>query len=331
MRSFAERFPAFKLRLTRWGGVFLFSVLVLALAGVNTGNNALMLLLGFALGSFIVSGIWSRDVLEHVMVDVVPPRELFAGQAASFEVRVRNESRFFPGYGVKLVGRDGGVVLVVPFVPSGGEVQRSVEMTLDRRGWVNLGPWRLEVALPLGFFVKSKTVVPTIRLLVYPRLVKRTGIVKALERGRRSYEDFRGRGREGEVVQLREFLEGDERRQIHWKQTARQRRLIVTDRQRPVSEPVFLVVDPRVDDPLDPVIRNRFERIVSEAATTVIKRTGKGEGVGLLIGGQLIEAVSSPSRAASLLRPLAEVKLQKTRLTTGAQVGTSTSSGGGTV
>ncbi|MCP4895706.1 MAG: DUF58 domain-containing protein, partial [bacterium] len=111
--------------------------------------------------------------------------------------------------------------------------------------------------------------------------------------------------------QLREFIEGDERRQIHWKQTARQQRLITADRQRPVSEPVFLVIDSLVNDPLDPAVRARFEQLVSRAATAVIRRTSRGEGVGLMIGGRLVEAVNSPRRAASLLRPLAEVKLEK--------------------
>lgn len=311
MKTFAERFPSFKLRLTRWGAVFLVAVLMLASAAVNTGNNALMLLLGFALGSFVVSGIWSRSVLEHARIEVTPPREIFAGQPTSFEVELENRSRIFPAYGLKLVDREGSTILVEPLVPANGVVRRGVELTLLKRGQVEVGPWRLEVLLPLGFFVKSKTVVPDLGVLVYPRLVKRTGTVKALERGKRSYDEFRGKGREGEVIQLREFLEGDERRQIHWKQTARQRRLIATDRQRPVSEPVFLIVEPRVDDPLDTRVRERFERIVSEAATTVVRRTSQGEGVGLLIGGRLIEAVTTPGRAATLLRPLAEVRLVK--------------------
>ncbi|MCP4900586.1 MAG: DUF58 domain-containing protein, partial [bacterium] len=247
MKKFSERFPAFRLRLTRWGGVFLISVLAVAAAAVNTGNNALMLLLGFSLGSFILSGLWSRDVLEHARVEVIPPRELFAGQAATFEVRIANHSRFFPGYGLKIVDREGKTVLVEPLVESHAETRRFVELTVDRRGWINLSPWRLEVSLPLGFFVKSRDVVTELRLLVYPKLAQNTGSMQALERGRRSFEEYSGRGREGEVVQLREFIEGDERRQIHWKQTARQQRLITADRQRPVSEPVFLVIDSLVN------------------------------------------------------------------------------------
>ena len=43
-------------------------------------------------------------------------------------------------------------------------------------------------------------------------------------------EHLMGRGREGEITQLREYRDGDELRQVHWKQTARQQRLIAVDR-----------------------------------------------------------------------------------------------------
>ena len=38
--AFADAFPGFRLRLTRWGVAYLFASVVLGLAAVNTGNNA---------------------------------------------------------------------------------------------------------------------------------------------------------------------------------------------------------------------------------------------------------------------------------------------------
>ena len=86
--SFADVFPGFRLRLTRWGVAYLVAAVVLGLAAVNTGNNALMALLGLALGSYVVSGTWSRQVLAMIESRVTLPREIYAGRPAVADVEL---------------------------------------------------------------------------------------------------------------------------------------------------------------------------------------------------------------------------------------------------
>jgi len=306
--SITATFPGFRLRLTRWGGIFLVTMLVLGFAAVNTGNNALMALLAVSLGSYVVSGAWSRQVLGRVEVRVRLPKEVFAGRLTPVEVELENRSRFLPGYGLVVRDRAGRVQIVETLLPRSGSSRRVVEIEFDERGWNALGPWRLEVVLPLGFFRKSKQVLRGQAVLVYPRLLP-TSSADARERGgRRSSDTLEDRGREGDVIQLRDFREGDDRRQLHWKQTARQQRLIVVDRERRSEQPVVFVVDPRVEDPDDPRTRNRFEHMISDVATGALRRIERGEAVGLIVGEVVVPPVRSPVRAARLLRPLAEVQ-----------------------
>ena len=86
--KWSGEFRRFGLRLTRWGAVYLVGMLVLGLAAVNTGNNALVILFGLATGSFIVSGTWSRQVLGGGGGDVILPRRLFAGRAEPLEISI---------------------------------------------------------------------------------------------------------------------------------------------------------------------------------------------------------------------------------------------------
>jgi uncharacterized protein (DUF58 family) len=312
--SFKATFPGFKLRLTRWGGVFLGAVLVLGMAAVNTGNNSLVGLLAFALGSYVVAGAWSRQVLGRVSVEVRPPAEIFAGQPTVVEVELENSSRLLPAYGLVLTDGEGRPLLLEPLLPAAGRRRHTIVVEMPRRGWCPLGPWRLEVLMPLGFFVKSKDVVRDQQVLVYPRLLP-SGANAERRRGReRAEERLVGRGREGEVTQLRNFHDGDERRQIHWKQTARQERLVVVERQRQARVSSYVVVDPRAADPDDPVVRRRFERLVSQAATTVVSRLRRDEAVGLVLGGAVIRPVSGIGRGRALLRALAEVELERLEL-----------------
>ena len=307
--SWKERFPGFRLRLTRWGGVFLIALLVLGLAAVNTGNNSLMAILGLALGTYAVSGGWSRQVLGAIRVTATPPPDVYAERPAVVDVEVANSSRWFPAYGVVVRGRDGRVLVMEELLPPGGRRVHAVQTAFPRRGRQPLGPWRVEIALPLGFFLKSKVVAEDAVVLVYPKLLA-SGVPPERSDGRRlSMTHPAGRGREGDVTQLRDWREGDDPRQLHWKQTARQQRPIVVDRQHAAEAPVYLVLDPRVPDPRDPAARDRFELAVSEIATAVVGRLRRAAPVGLVVGPIVIPPVRSSRQVARLLRPLAEVEL----------------------
>jgi uncharacterized protein (DUF58 family) len=306
--GFAESFPGFRLRLTRWGIAYLVACVVLGLAAVNTGNNALMALLGLALGSYVVSGTWSRQVLGAVGATVEVPSEVCAGRPTVVDVELVNTSGIFPAYGLVVRDADDRIVLRELALGAGDRRRHSVEVDLPRRGWHQLGPWRLEVLLPLGFFLKSKLVVAGREVLVYPRLLPSSAALVRRGGGRRSPDALESRGREGEVTQLRDFREGDELRAMHWKQTARQQHMVVVERQKTTEKPVFYVVDPRLEDPADPAQLERFERLVSEVATGVVRRLREGVRVGLVVGPLVIPPVRSVSRAPILLRPLAEVE-----------------------
>lgn len=307
--SFADAFPGFKLKLTRWGALYIAGCVILGLAAVNTGNNALMSMLAVALGSYVVSGTWSRQVLASVEVAVSLPPEVYAGRAAIAVVELGNRSKIFPAYGLVIRDGDGRTLLVETLLGRRDQRRRSVEVVFDRRGWSSVGPWRLEVLLPLGFFLKSKELLPERRVLVLPRLLATTPRVD-LDRGggALSQEVFVDRGREGEVTQLRDYREGDDQRQLHWKQTARQQRPIVVDRQRAAESPVFLVLDPRVADPEDPATLERFETTISELATAAVERLRRHAPVGLVVGPVVVPPVRDPRQAGRLLRPLAEVE-----------------------
>ena len=306
--SFAGSFPGFRLRLTRWGLAFLVASIVLGLAAVNTGNNALMALLGLALGSYVVSGTWSRQILAEIEATVDLPSEVYAGKPAVVDVELANTSNFIPAYGLVIRDAAGGSVFKEFYLAAGQKRRHSVEVVFPNRGWQELGPWRLEVLLPLGFFLKSKILVAGRQVLVYPRLLPLSASSVRRGGGRRSPDALESRGREGDVTQLRDFHEGDELRAIHWKQTARQQHLVVVERQRTTEKPVFYVVDPRLEDPTDPRQIERFERLVSEVATGVVQRLREGVRVGLVIGSLVVPPVRSVRRGPMLLRPLAEVE-----------------------
>jgi len=303
-----EDYSRFRLRLTRWGGFFLFLVLVLGLAAVNTGNNSLMLVVALALGTYVVSGIWSRQVLGKVQIRVYLPREIFAGKAAAFPFEAFNRSRIFPACGLVIRDENGTALAVIDEIGPGGKLRSTLRVLFERRGRQQAGPWRLEVLLPLGFFLKSKEIAGCGEVLVYPEI--RPGALRRREgKGRnRGWRKLEGRGREGEVFQLRDFNEADDARRIHWKQSARQDRLIAVDRRRPRNPPLLLSLDPASVDPEDAGACRELERRISACTAEILRRLAVSEEVALMIDSQLIGPCSERRRAPELLGALADIR-----------------------
>jgi uncharacterized protein (DUF58 family) len=308
LRWYATRFPGFRLKPSAAFWVFLVAVPLLGVAALNTGNNALYLLLALALGSFVASGAFSRHTLSRLRVRLIAPGEAFAGSAAGVQLEVHNHSTWLPAAFVtcQLLGLGGRAVIAR--VPARGTVMVPLPTVFPRRGWQRLPAVQVEVRLPLGFFVKTVRWPQSGEVLVYPRRV-RVGTVRWTGLSRREEAVVRGRGRRGgEVEHLREFRPGDDRRDIHWKQTAKQQRFIVVERRERPMPSHYLALDrqlPRRDD--DELLR-RFEDLVSEVASSALDQLRRGEPVGLVIGGAVLPPGSGSTHARRLLEQLALVQ-----------------------
>jgi uncharacterized protein (DUF58 family) len=305
---FDRHFPGFALRPTRAFWWFLLVVPVIGVAALNTGNNALYVLLSISLGAFVASGYLSRHTLRHLSATVRPPAEAFCGAPVRLEVTVANGSRWLPAFGVacRLVGLPG--VAPVPTVPPGGRVTVPLVTAFRRRGRHRLPAPRLEVRLPLPFFVKATRLDQAGEALVFPRRVV-AGAARWARLSRREEITLGGPvRRRGEVEQLREFRAGDDQRDIHWKQTARQQRPIVMERRERAAASRFLVLDRELPRRDDARLLERFEDLVSEVASAALAQLRRGQPVGLVLGGSVTRPGTGAGHARLLLERLALVE-----------------------
>ncbi len=301
-------FPGFSLRPTRGFWIFVVAVPLLGVAALNTGNNALYLLLATTLGAFVASGYLSRHALRHTRATLRAPAEATCGTPVHLEVEVRNDSPWLPATGLvcRLVGLPG--CALVPPVPPRGALRVRLTTIFPRRGRRELPAVRAEVRLPLPFFVKSSRFVQDGTLLVFPRRVVAGPARWAGLAGHDLHAAAGSQRRRGEVEQLREFHPGDDRRDIHWKQTARQQRAIVMERRERALPSRFLVLDrqlPRRDDEL---LLARFEDLVSEVASAALEQLRRGGSVGLVVGGAVVPPGTGGRQARRLLEQLALVQ-----------------------
>ncbi len=306
--GFGAKFPGFSLRPTGAFWVFIAIVPLVGVAALNTGNNALYLLLSLSLGAFVASGVFSRHTLSRLRVSLAAPKEAFAGAAVPLQLTVLNGSRWVPAALVvcRLVGMPGRTV--VHLVAPRGRASATLPTMFARRGRHRLPAVQVEVRLPLGFFVKSVRWPQQSEILVYPRRV-RVGVVRRTGLDRRESTSAPGRRRRGgEVEALREFRAGDDRRDIHWKQSARQQRIVVMERRERSVPSSFLALDRQLPRRDDAELLQRFEDLVSEVASSALDELKRGRAVGLVIGGTVTPPGAGRPQARRLMERLALVQ-----------------------
>lgn len=313
LRDAARRPPAFRIELTRLGGGYLLACILVGGAAMNTGNNGLYLVSSALLGTLAASGFVSRRNVWRVAVAMEPPTEVFAGTSSSFGVRLtaapRDENRSLR------LSPAGGEAAFVERVPPGRSVRVDVTSSFAERG---LRPFPLvEVSsrFPLGLFRKTRIVRPAGEMLVFPGLLPIPPVPPAgLSSGREVDVAAARRGRSPEVHAFRDFLPGDDPRDIHWKQTARQRRTILRERLAEGGGWTTIVLDADEGGGAE-----NFERCVSAAASLACVLVDQGGAVALRTAERRLAPGSGAPQRLAVLGALAVATMP--RVGEGAETG----------
>lgn len=221
----------------------------------------------------------------------VEPSQLTRGETATAVITSVN-NRVTPTGVVEAIDSIGGqpVDILIPPVPPRREVTVTYKFVPLKRGELHLGPVTLERRDPWGLFVRRATASATMSLLVHPRVLP----VEISLAGNRIGQEGGTADRDvlgsNQFHTLREYVIGDELRQIHWRSSARVGKLMV---KQLVDNPL-----PRALVLLDNDIRSYvkpedFEEAVDAAASigtaivqaglpVALRTTGEDAGVEIL-------------------------------------------------
>src|ERR1700760_4684988 len=93
---------AFQYELTREGMVYLGVTLVIIIAALNTANNLLFIVVAAMLAAIVVSGVASAAVLRRLELDIIVPRNAFAGKPVQLRVNLTNPRLIVPAFSVRV-------------------------------------------------------------------------------------------------------------------------------------------------------------------------------------------------------------------------------------
>jgi uncharacterized protein (DUF58 family) len=199
----------------------------------------------------------------------------------------------------------GAPAVIFPYVPAGESRKGGYRGRLCERGRYQFGPIRLFTRFPFGLFLHTITLGESETLLVLPRL----GQLQDGWMTRRfdALSGARGRpGAEGDFYGVRPWRNGDGRRLIHWRGSARRGSLVVRQFERPRSRDMAIVLDLwQPESPADSH-RENVELAVSFAATILADLCRKGGSIAILAINDPGPEFQSGSASTALLQELME-------------------------
>jgi uncharacterized protein (DUF58 family) len=300
--------PDWGIRVTNFGLGYILMCLVVAIAATNTGNNGLYLVLAGLLAGMAVSGMLSRRNVRGVRCEIEPFGEIVATRPSLLKIRLVNELRAGTAQALFFLHESLPGPLWIDPLKAGESREVVVEAVFPRRGVFREADAGLLSRFPIGLFRKYRRATVAHEIVVFPAPLASVvaDVPPEDARGRRPHPHRRGGG--AEIRTLRDFVSGDDPRDLHWKQSARMRRWIVREREAERDRAVFLMVDNAVDDPTDPAALDRLEEAISHCAGQALMLLSRGAEVGFASRGVKVPPHAGQRQRVPILEALARLQ-----------------------
>jgi uncharacterized protein (DUF58 family) len=284
----------------------LLSVLV-AVASTNTGNNALYAALAVMFAVLILSGLLSRQNVRGLAVELAAPDEIFANRPFAVGFTLRNRGLLLPRWFLLLRLAREARPLLVPYLPRRGRSSGRIEAMVPRRGPYRFPHAHVSSLFPFGFFRKGVRYPVDLDVLVFPEIFP-AGASSLDEPEAHGDEASRRPGWGHALFSLRAFRRGDDPRGIHWKQTARTGQIVYLERESEQVRRLAILFDNAVGKLAEGAARDRFERLVSEAATAAVDHLARGYEVQLVTRDRVLGFAGGARQRLAVLELLALVE-----------------------
>ena len=286
-----------KLGITAEGVVFSVILTFITVGSILRNVNLLIVLAGMMFATLLMNWRVSVKMLSRLFVKRVVPKQIHAGQLATINWQCRNDREKLATWNLiiedkitllsptsdssnksSLAGLSGRAK--IPQLDVQSTQQVGYRVVFPRRGQYRLGPSRITNRFPFGL-IRSQFTIAAEDVYVAPPIGKLTPTwdrrLQSKVVGSDSVERRKGFENE-EFYGLREWRSGDSQRQIHWRSTARQGRLMVKEHDQRSNRDLAIVLDLWTAAEHDEQTSSEIETLLSFAATVLTSVTSAVEG-----------------------------------------------------
>ncbi|MHC4994667.1 MAG: DUF58 domain-containing protein [Planctomycetota bacterium] len=310
----------------RGGGVaYLLITFVMGMAAVNSQANILFWAFGLLMACFFISCILTTMMLRGIEVRRSLPDHGAVDEAMPLRYEIVNNKRWMPAFGVIVSEIDaarsdqlcGGMHAWAMHVGPRDSAAIETLAWPTRRGAARLNRLRVSTAFPFGIVRHSIILHLEDQIVVYPKIHRlRTGMVSSIQsHDTQGSQASKSHGGHDEFFGLREYIEGDNFRDVDWKHSARLGKLVSREMTHLTPNRLMVLLDLRFkgEAPYDAA-----ERAICFAASVIAEAYRDGLEIGLAVAGTPAPAFN-PHHAryhrAQLLHTLGEIDLSKNQTT----------------
>ncbi|GAA3774705.1 DUF58 domain-containing protein [Microbacterium kribbense] len=225
---------------------------------------------------------------------------MVAGDPLQADIQIRNVGRHttLPGRLDLPVG-DGLVELGMPLLRPGRDVARPVSIPALRRGVVTVGPPTAVRTDPVGLLRREHEWDERHEIYVHPRTVAVPSTSAGMIRDLEGNPSRRLVDADMSFHDIRPYVPGDARRQIHWKSTAKTGQLMVRQFEETRRSRLAVVLSlKRAEYASD----DEFELGVSVAASLAVQALRDGRDLDVVTGAAIPRAVRGRMRSIEVLQ-----------------------------
>ncbi len=273
-----------RLKFTREGKFFVGITLGVGFAAINTANNLLYLLLGMLLALIVVSGIMSELSLRALTVVRRLPLRAQVGRAHLVEIEVFNHKRRVPSYAIEVEDLRAGQpadkrCFFLKISPKSAQVAAYRRTPVRRGRDIHVG-FRIATRFPFGLFEKSREVLASGELIIYPA-VDPVQLPPALAGRSAGTSHIVGRGHGDEFLGLKLMRPGEDPRDVHWRKTAALGQMVMRERATESQPDIKLVLDTLRAEKVSEEWAAGFERRIREVASRALAHLKRGDRVAI--------------------------------------------------
>jgi len=287
------------------GWVTLLLAVVALVAGLRFGWLEARGVTVFAVICLVVAALWTFGRMAFAADIELAKSRVTVGESAVGRVIIRNEGgrSMLPTRFDLPVG--GGVgSFQVPALAGDATHEQLFSIPARRRSVLTIGPVRSVKADPLGLMQRVKRWSDPVELFIHPRVVALAATSTGFLRDVDGITTQNLSSSDVAFHALREYVPGDDRRNIHWRTTARMGKLMVRQFEETQRSHLLLILSTRAADYSDP---EDFETAVSSVASLAGQALREQRAVTLYIQGGIVKYPS----AAGLFDELSRLELSR--------------------
>ena len=253
----------------RLGGdslLFIILLVLIALAGFNSGNNLLYLIVGVMLGLALISIVAARINISRLNVVRQLPTHAFADRTFITAIEITNKKKLIKSFGIVLhCGMNPRESLFVLSIENKGKSTYETEVKIPHRGLHRFPAIVIRSGFPLGLFSVRRKMKGADEIIVFPRIRSVEKLPEGSSHVREEFPQYL-KGPGSSFYGAREYRHGEEAAYISWKLSAKLDKLIIRETEHEEKRRVCIVLDNALKSESAEHLE-AFEHAVSNAAS----------------------------------------------------------------